>query len=487
MYNKVNFTDSVLLLLPLCLLALCSYALDQRFSHEISEELREFLLQASRAILPAFMAMATAFLVPTSNRGLQLWVVALCYTLLYSAARWWFPNLVYYPTACVISAVTPVLLLLPEQNTGTLPDRELLNPEARHYSLDKLKEHLGILAGIILLPLITCLLMMAIASQIERLVALTFNDGVEDVIFATLAAPAFTSLMTLGFNGAFFTMSTLDPAALVIGHIADSAMLTCLISLPAVLLCKSLFCQGSWRLFTALMAFCALLVSHVGTCVSLELALVMLFLPGTFCSLLVSSALLYLCCSALNCPALTSLTTLYRPDLILYEQALTDLRGTTLYCALAAALLPVSLMCFLELIRGTRLLPLKVEHKTPNTPSYPISRDGSADLQSFVLLRSLGGLNNLREVFRQGRELVLKVADLQTVSLSSVQTISNSRVRLDHQSLCLICDVGENCYLIEKRLQNMLKDRSSDDRYSQPFNIGSYVRIRELINSTAQD
>ena len=73
---------SLLLLLPLGLLAIVSYALDKRIPTLLDIEAQTLLLESCRIIIPGFFAIAAACMVPTFNRKIQIFSVGLVYSFL---------------------------------------------------------------------------------------------------------------------------------------------------------------------------------------------------------------------------------------------------------------------------------------------------------------------------------------------------------------------------------------------------------------------
>ena len=73
---------SLVMLLPLGLLAVSSYALDKRIPLGISFDMQHILLQFFSLVMPGLFAIAVSSLMPTSNRFYQLLAVGFNYSFL---------------------------------------------------------------------------------------------------------------------------------------------------------------------------------------------------------------------------------------------------------------------------------------------------------------------------------------------------------------------------------------------------------------------
>ena len=82
MHHSKYQQRSLLILLPLGLLAITTFALDRRIPIGIDYVLQNILLDVFRAMLPGFLAIAIAFMIPTFNRNLQLFSVGFNYSFL---------------------------------------------------------------------------------------------------------------------------------------------------------------------------------------------------------------------------------------------------------------------------------------------------------------------------------------------------------------------------------------------------------------------
>ena len=102
--NNANYQQrSLLLLFPLGLLAIASFALDKRIPIGIDFTIQNILLEICRTMIPGLFAVTVAYLIPTFNRFYQLFAVGLNYSLLCGISITFYPHLFTQPTAWVIA------------------------------------------------------------------------------------------------------------------------------------------------------------------------------------------------------------------------------------------------------------------------------------------------------------------------------------------------------------------------------------------------
>ena len=72
---------SILLLLPLMLLAISTWALSNQVAPQLDPGTRNYLLLTGRIFFPGLFVLMVAFVVPTVDRFVQLSVVAAVYVI----------------------------------------------------------------------------------------------------------------------------------------------------------------------------------------------------------------------------------------------------------------------------------------------------------------------------------------------------------------------------------------------------------------------
>ena len=104
---------SVLILLPLMLLAICTWSLNPINTPYLDDNKRSILLLSSRIFFPGLFAIAVALVVPTFDRLFQLSTVTIVYVLALLLIPAINPNLLKSPIICVLIAVSTLLAMLP--------------------------------------------------------------------------------------------------------------------------------------------------------------------------------------------------------------------------------------------------------------------------------------------------------------------------------------------------------------------------------------
>lgn len=454
---------SICLLLPLVCLAVFSFALDPRMPHNISEPLRLNFLALVRVVIPCLFAVNAALLIPATYRSLQLLTVIISYACLLAATLQYMPQFFYCPTACVLAALTSTIAHLPSGSRGRTPP--LLHLLARF-------------AMAFVTPVIFYIILLAIAGRLDNFIALTLTSSFVTSLYAAIIVPGYTVMQTMGFNSIFNSVDILQHNELHINCLADVIMLVNTVSLPAVMLARSCFVSPGKRIFLCLLGFITILTSQVGSCVSLELAMLLFFYPGTYMTLLGCSVLIYLFCLNAGFGNFTSFGWLYHPDLIMENLNLLNLPARDYFCLGFALLLPV-FSVFLFITLGQKLKTRYKPKIRASLNGYSIRPDSQADLYVLGLLRALGGISNLRMASSRGSEVLIEVEDSGRVSEQVLKTVCQRRARFDRRRNLYVCDLGSHSHVIETRLNNLLADnRSAEDSLQNhpAFDLQNFIR-----------
>ena len=449
-----------MLILPLVALALISYACESALVKAPHSLVLVNTLHLSRDIFPGLFAVFVALLVPTNSRILQLLMVTISYLVLLSITKVYMINLFTYPSACVLA-----LVLLPKQRTPI----NGFGDSAEQHNLVSFVKTLGLS---FIVPLVVMGTVVTVAKQIDSFIDLIFTSSFVSSFFSFIFVPSYTVLQTLGFNTLLTVSDTLQYDNSHIQAIINSILLINLLSLPSMLLTCSCYKQGWIKVFMTILGFITLLTSHIGSCASIELSILLLFFPGAFCALLLSCCVIYFICLWLDVTALTNLFRLYQPDLTFKEINLLRLTTNDYLAISSSIVIPVLFVILLQMLQNRHKL-LLAQRIRASTAGYRANARSKPDLCVVAILAAIGGLGNLIYVNRQGPEILLKVASPAAVSLQGLAQVCVTKPHYDRNSHLFICDLGANSYTVANRLQRMTTSNYIREEreipLSQPF------------------
>lgn len=404
---------SLLLLLPLGLLAIVSYALDNRIPIGIGYALQSLLLELSRNILPAFLAVAVACMIPSINRFFQLFSVGFNYTVISSVSLSLYPDLFTQPTAWVIASLTATLFFLPSTETET--------GESLSFYQILLKA-----IGVFVIPSLTILSMMVVIRNIEHSILLTFTSVFVDSILSCLFVPIYEVMLSLGFSSLLNSLVSLQSNSLTIQAMLNSILLTNMFSLPAIVLTKGLLDQHHNRMFLVFLALISSLTCTIGSCISVELAILLFFFPNCILAISLSSILTFFICYNLQLSTFTNFYMLYQPDLILKNLTFLQLSSTHFMTILSAVFFPILIQTGLDKLGKFGTVKHRIKQKARNA-GYSVSSSSSADLILIALIRNLGGKSNIATVNFVHFTLEITVHDFNLVVSSQINAICGRR------------------------------------------------------------
>lgn len=461
--NYEHQQHSLYLLLPLVCLAIISFALDPRMPHNISEPLRLNFLSLTRIVIPGVFAVNAALLIPATSRSLQLLTVIISYAGLLGITFKYMPQFLYGPTACVLSALTSTIAHLPSGSPGT--PRSLLHLPAR-------------LATAFAIPAICYIIMLTVTSHLKNFISLILTSTFVTSLYASVIIPTYLFMQTMGFNQIFNSMEILLHDEAHINCIANVIMLTNMVSLPALIMARSFFVTSQKRIFLCFLGFITLLTSQIGSCISLELAMLLFFYPGSYMTLLGCSVFMYMCAFSMDFGHFTNFFWLYDPDLIMNTQDLLSLPASDYICVGLALVLPVLAVCIFITL-GHKLKTRYKPKIRASLNGYSIKPDSQADLLVLGLLRALGGISNLRQVRSWSNKVLIEVEDTARVSEQVLKTVCLRKAKFDRRRNLYVCDLGNNSPVVEKRLYNLLDDnRDDEDRLQNhpAFDLPGFIR-----------
>ncbi|MCR5537082.1 MAG: hypothetical protein K6F05_06685 [Succinivibrio sp.] len=454
---------SLMLLIPLVLTALCTYAFSPTFGEVLFSE--GFALYAHNLgdfCFPLCFTLTAALLIPAISRTLQLFTVSLNYTWLFFLAQNYLKLEFICSTACIIAALTSCIVFLPR------PVRiGQFYPNEQH-PLKILWLGMSAFA----LPGIVFATLLIISRQLELFIYHLITANFIESALSVVLAPAYLLLQSMGFQVALEIRNLEQTDAANMSAIINAVVLSNLIALPCIMWMRACFVKGWLQALLTFLGLITLITSHVGMCVSMEMAIMLLFFPGSFSALLLTSCALFLLSRNLQLDSLANLSELYQPDLRLNLPHFALLGHDYLMLCLCAALAPVLIVCALTLMQNHHRQRLS-RHIRDNASGFRVNSKSLPDLQVIALLRSIGGLSNLKHVNRQGSLLLLKVLNYQRVSSAALGQICLKKVQYDRQHNLFLCHLGANCYTIEQRLTRLLADaqigEGQEIPLSQPF------------------
>lgn len=455
---------SLLLLLPLGLLAIVSYALDKRIPTLLDIESQTLLLETCRIILPGFFAIAAACMVPTFNRKLQIATVAFIYSVLVAFSLSKYQNFFTQPTSWILSSLVATLFLLPNSDIETedLSFRSLLSK----------------VFCICTFPFIALFTIMVVVKNIEHSILITFTSVFLDSFLSCLFVPIYEIMLTLGFSSLLNSLVSLQSESAIIQAMLNSIMLTNMISLPAIIITRASFAKSYNRLFLVFLAFITCLTSKIGTCISVELLILMFFYPGTFLALCVSSIFLFFLNLSLQLGTFTSFYMLYQPDLILRNLAFLQLSSSHFAVIFFSILIPLAMQIIISKIGKINHLKNKLKRRFRNS-GFNLRDIKNPDLFLISILNGIGGKSNLKAVWIDNDFLFIKVFNYKKVVIPQINLISKRRIEFIRSENNLRIPLGTLSFIVWKRLNNIVEESSNyttdEVELSEQFDLKNYV------------
>lgn len=453
---------SILILLPLMLLAISTWALNESVSPWLDEQRRSVLYLSARIFFPGLFAIAVAFVIPTFDRCFQISTVTIIYVVALLIVPTYRSDLLLNPIICVLAAISSILAMLPYP---VRLDENIINRTRRMFL---------VICSIVVLPTITVLGILLILRQMHIYILYTFDGTFGTSVLSVIYVPLYLVLQTLGFHDFVGELVTLRCNDSMATAFVNAIVVSNLFSLPAILFTRSLFTKGHVRLVLTMLVAIAILTNSIGACVSLILLWFMIFYPGSFAALLGTSMVCFTFSLLLQAPALTSVGNLYMPDislntvrLLLKDQALTALEGFSVF-------IPVVLVLFSMWISRERSQDRRRKWRSINI-GYSINASSTPELKVIAFLRALGGISNVVDVAEDGSWLYIQVASREAVSVSSLNSLLSDKVLIDRLNKLYLCEVGEQSHFLHQRLSKLIANPFGESEYemqlSTPFDI----------------
>ncbi len=445
------------------LLAICTWSLNEIITPDLDDKTRSVLLLSARIFFPGLFAVAVAFVVPTFDRSFQITAVAIAYIVCVMLIPNHNSDVLMNPIICVLAAVSSLVAMLPYQSSI---EENFIRHTRRIFTT---------IIFVIALPLITLLAAVLILRQMDTFVLYTFDDTFGKSFLSVIYVPIYLLLQTLGFHDLVGELVTLRYQNNMVTAFTNTIVVTDLLSLPAIIFTRSIFTKKHVRLFLTLLVAICILTNSIGSCVSLNLLLLLIFYPGSFGLLLISSMACFAISYFLQVPALTSVNNLYLPDVVLsYTKiAMSDTSVTVLESF--AIFIPVVLVLFSMWLNRERQQDRKRKWRSINV-GYAINASSSPELSVLAMLRALGGISNISDVAEDGSWLYIQVVDHDAVSVSTLNSLVPDKVLIDRINKLYLCDLGETSHFIHQRLCKLISNPFSESEYEMQLSTPFVIR-----------
>jgi len=453
---------SILILLPLMLLAISTWSLNEQITPQLTPAFREVLLLSARIFFPGLFAIAVAFMLPTFDRTLQIVSVCLAYVFAVMVLPSYSPNVLMNPIICVLAAVSTLLAMLP------YPVRFEEN------FINQTSHVMWALSLVALLPICTIIAMILVLRQMDTFILYTFDELFGQSFLSVIYVPLYLLLQALGFHELVGDLLTLRYQNNVVTAFVNSIVVINLFALPATLFTRSLFTKGYVRLFLTMLMAISILTNSIGSCLSLSLLLLLIFYPGSFALLLLSSMICYTLSYFLQVQPMTVVSNLYRPDIRLSEVTFSYSNSVITVLECFAIFIPVILVLLSMWIRRERTLDRRRKWRSINT-GYTVNASSSLELRLLALLRALGGISNIVDVAEDGNWLYVQVASHDEVSLTSLNSLLPEKPLIDRINKLYLCEIGDESHFMHQRLSKLIANPFGESEYevqlSTPFEI----------------
>lgn len=469
--NNANYQQrSLLLLFPLGLLAIASFALDKRIPIGIDFTVQTILLEICRTMLPGLFAVSVACLIPTFNRFYQLFAVGLNYSLLCGISIVFYPHLFSQPTAWVLSSLASTMFMLPSHD---------LDQSAERASFGAI---LIKLTGVLFVPALILLSFVVIIKNIEHSILITFTSVFVDSFLSCLFVPIYEIMLTLGFSSLLNSLVSLQTESDTIHAMLNSILLTNLFALPSLILVRAFMAKSYNRLFLVFLAMITCLTSKIGSCISVELSILMLFYPGTLIVLCISSVMLFFLSLYLDLSTFTNFFMLYQPDLVLKNLVFLQLTTSHYALVLLSVILPAIMQVVLSKLGTVNYLKNKFKKRT-YTGGLAIDEIDNPELLLIAILKNIGGKSNIEAVSKLGSELIIKVFNYRHISSRELGKLGAKNVLFVRSINNVSLNLGNMTNVIYTRLHNIVTDSENytqnEISLSEPFRIDDYLKAQK--------
>lgn len=464
-FQPYNYKQrSILILLPLMLLAICTWALNPINTPELALNQRDVLLLAARIFFPGLFAIAVALVVPTFDRLFQLTTVTIVYVLSLLLTLSSNISVINSPIICVLSAVSTLLAMLPYSSF----EQDRFAGQSRRLFLT--------LFFVVLLPVVTLLALSVIVKQFNIFILYTLEDKFGEGLLSVIYVPMYLMLQSVGLHDLVGHLITFNYKNNMVTAFVNTIIVCNIFALPATIFFRSLFTKKHINLFLTLLVVVCILTSSIGACVSLILLLLVIFYPGAFGALLITSMSCFLLSYYLHIPAITSVENLYLPDVNFNSTREFFTEGNHNFGMLAvfAVIVPCIIIELSMVLSRENLLDKKRKIRSINR-GYTINANSSPELTLLAFLRALGGISNIVDVEEDGSWIYIQVINNDQVSFTALNTLGIKKLLVDNVNNLYLCDVGDQSHFLHQRLSKFIENSftvsEKEVALSTPFNI----------------
>ena len=464
-FQPYNYKQrSILILLPLMLLAICTWALNPINTPELALNQRDVLLLAARIFFPGLFAIAVALVVPTFDRLFQLTTVTIVYVLSLLLILSSNISVINSPIICVLSAVSTLLAMLPYSSF----EQDRFAGQSRRLFLT--------LFFVVLLPVVTLLALSVIVKQFNIFILYTLEDKFGEGLLSVIYVPMYLMLQSVGLHDLVGHLITFNYKNNMVTAFVNTIIVCNIFALPATIFFRSLFTKKHIKLFLTLLVVVCILTSSIGACVSLILLLLVIFYPGAFGALLITSMSCFLLSYYLHIPAITSVENLYLPDVNFNSTREFFTEGNHNFGMLAAfaVIVPCIIIELSMVLSRDNLLDKKRKIRSINR-GYTINANSSPELTLLAFLRALGGISNIVDVEEDGSWIYIQVINNDQVSFTALNTLGIKKLLVDNVNNLYLCDVGDQSHFLHQRLSKFIENSftvsEKEVALSTPFNI----------------
>lgn len=446
------------------LLAICTWALNPINTPELALNQRDVLLLAARIFFPGLFAIAVALVVPTFDRLFQLTTVTIVYVLSLLLTLSSNISVINSPIICVLSAVSTLLAMLPYSSF----EQDRFAGQSRRLFLT--------LFFVVLLPVVTLLALSVIVKQFNIFILYTLEDKFGEGLLSVIYVPMYLMLQSVGLHDLVGHLITFNYKNNMVTAFVNTIIVCNIFALPATIFFRSLFTKKHINLFLTLLVVVCILTSSIGACVSLILLLLVIFYPGAFGALLITSMSCFLLSYYLHIPAITSVENLYLPDVNFNSTREFFTEGNHNFGMLAAfaVIVPCIIIELSMVLSRENLLDKKRKIRSINR-GYTINANSSPELTLLAFLRALGGISNIVDVEEDGSWIYIQVINNDQVSFTALNTLGIKKLLVDNVNNLYLCDVGDQSHFLHQRLSKFIENSftvsEKEVALSTPFNI----------------
>ncbi len=436
-YKKDYQKSSSLTLIPLLILALLSWTLNERVTFSLTEDVRVYITLIVRVFCLGLFSVSVSLLIPSTYRILQLTITSLSYVVLVFLLTKFSPQSTSAPIVCVLAAISSSFGLLPNFNSS--------------FSKDKSSLIESIVIACILPILIFSTLLISI-NIINNFIELYFTKELGNSPTSFVFVPLYICLQIFGHHYELNEIASIMYSKHYLSAFTNAVVLTALFSLPAIVFTRIFFSYKKTRLFVITLTCFCILCNSIGACLSISLLILLIIFPSSFFILLCTSSILFFISYNLNVAEIVSISNLYNFDTNLSLLNLDNEIFESRLLQSLALILPPFLFCILNFWKKDKEMQKK-EREGINNIGYKVNNKSIDELQLLALIRSLGGLSNFEIIRVFDGKIFIKIVDLNAVSNSTLNLLIKRRLQFDRVKKIYVLDFATRANFFANRLK----------------------------------